>query len=437
MLMTEGSRLQEGMHLRKEQREGLFIVAVMITMAVLMTNIATKMQNEPSPAPRRLQQSKLKSMPVDPGQDLEGRLNEIFQARAEALLTRDPRPLTNFYEPVEGRTNPALEHEQGRIRYVQSWAKNRTVSLTESTSRLLIDDVEIQGAQAWVALRQSASFAYMRRGTQAGAAGGSEPDRFGIGTRHRLHLVRGDGGWRIVTDEYTDPLEEDTLIRDVAPACGPIDAPLELSDGGRLSAPPGPSTIAWQSERHIVPTSTAIATYDRNGAVAYANRFCGSAPGCGNGNSYNLKYKDYNDLGGDCTNFISQALGDPEGGKLPMTRRWRVDPITQRATSSWVQTEAFADFLRKSGQGSLVAKGAYGKVVRPTRSNPRGAIGALRPGDLIGYEEDNRIQHFVIIVGKDSRGHPVVNSHTSDRYHVPWDLGWDRKTVYWLFRVGQ
>ena len=42
-----------------------------------------------------------------------------------------------------------------------------------------------------------------------------------------------------------------------------------------------------------------IVSYDRSAAVRYAKKYC---------NSFNPKYKNYNPLGGDCANFVSQCL---------------------------------------------------------------------------------------------------------------------------------
>jgi len=38
------------------------------------------------------------------------------------------------------------------------------------------------------------------------------------------------------------------------------------------------------------------------------------------------------------------------------------------------------------------------------------------------YEEKGRLEHLAVVVARDSRGYPLVNSHTADRYRVPWDL---------------
>ena len=45
------------------------------------------------------------------------------------------------------------------------------------------------------------------------------------------------------------------------------------------------------------------------------------------------------------------------------------------------------------------------------------------------------VDHFSVVVGYDNQGYPLVNSHTADRYRVPFDLGWDKHTKYLLIHI--
>ncbi|MCK6076790.1 amidase domain-containing protein, partial [Paenibacillus silvae] len=103
-------------------------------------------------------------------------------------------------------------------------------------------------------------------------------------------------GWYVSKEWFLDPLEEN---------------PNKIPDG----SPPLPSSPR---------PAAAGQRYDRQRAVAYANKYAGLAWGAENEGKYNGKYKNYNHLGGDCTNFASQVLGDPhEGGGLSMRGPWR------------------------------------------------------------------------------------------------------------------
>ncbi|WP_367760500.1 amidase domain-containing protein [Ammoniphilus sp. 3BR4] len=175
--------------------------------------------------------------------------------------------------------------------------------------------------------------------------------------------------------------------------------------------------------------------YNRKRAVIYANKYAGSAWGAGNRNQYNDRYRDYTDEGGDCTNFASQVIGDPiEGGGLQMLPNWHFSPQSG-GTVSWIRTDSFKDFLLYGGYGQLIASGYFEDVTKPTPSFPKGAIHELKPGDLIGYEMKGDLDHFSIVVGTDDHGYLLVNSYTWDRYRMPWDIGWDNKTKFWLIQI--
>ncbi len=169
--------------------------------------------------------------------------------------------------------------------------------------------------------------------------------------------------------------------------------------------------------------------------MAYANKYAGAAWGAGNNGRYNAKYRDYTYQGGDCTNFTSQALGDrEEGGGLLMTGGWRYVKKFRRQCCLGANRRVKI-FLLYSGYGRLIKSGTFTEVVQPSKKHPRGAAAELKPGDVIAYVMNNDVDHFSIVVGHDDNGYPLVNSHTADRYRMPFDLGWDKSTSYMLIHI--
>ncbi|HHY46877.1 MAG TPA: amidase domain-containing protein [Firmicutes bacterium] len=363
----------------------------------------------------------------------------VLKARVDALLSGDELTISKFYETETRYGRWALDHELRRIRYVKAWSTKRGVRFTEAGVNFRIKSVENRGESVWVSLVQDVTFAYTYEdvkdntphgswrgdgqatgyGVDLAAGHGSRPaaDGFRIGTRHTMEFVKRDSTWLIRRDWYTDPLDEDTLVPEVKPA----EHPGEASKGGN------PAAGAGEPYPHRPPTAQAGGTqapgrYNREAAVAYADRYW---------HEYNPKYKDCTGSGGDCTNFVSQVLGDPEAGGLPMDWTWyyRFSPLGGGGSRAWVQTEGFAGYLLNNGRARRIARGTWSDIIQ------QGAIEQLQKGDLIGYEEKGRIEHFAIVVGRDSHGYVLVNSHTADRYHVPWDLGWDRQTVFWLLEI--
>lgn len=326
--------------------------------------------------------------------DLTPRLQEIYERRSQWLLTDGVAPPIDIDYQTESKTARwALHHEYGKFRYMKEWAKNRGVQFTEAKPSIKVKSLRRTSTRARYYVTQTLQLGYVYPNEQT-------VNRFGVGTRHIIELRREGTQWLIATEWYTDPLGDDTEIPDVMPALVP--EPL----------PPGPQI-------HQPVAGATPRGYDREGAVKYADEFCGMAWGCSNDHKYNPNYRDYNGVGGDCTNFISQAL--KQGGKLSIPLISRVDTL--------------ASHLQHSGRATLLAREPFQAIWKRAREQSHGFEAMLKRGDLVAYQEKGKLEHFAMVTGFDTRGYPLVNSHSADRYHVPFDLGWDRKTVYWLFRM--
>ena len=157
--------------------------------------------------------------------------------------------------------------------------------------------------------------------------------------------------------------------------------------------------------------------------MAYADQYVGAADDGQNDYSYNKQYKNYNAVGGDCANFVSQALY--EGGGFSQTGNWTYG---KDGSLAWVKSRYLKDFLLYSGRASLIAYGNYTTVLRLSYK--------LMPGDIVAYEKRGVVTHVSMVTGADSRGYALVNCHNTDRYRVPWDLGWSDSGIrFYLIRV--
>ncbi len=118
----------------------------------------------------------------------------------------------------------------------------------------------------------------------------------------------------------------------------------------------------------------------------------------------NPAYFDFDGLGGDCTNFISQCIF-AAGAVMNFTKDtgWYYRSLSDRA-AAWTGVEYFFRFLT-SNRGV----GPFGREVPPAE---------IRVGDVVQLGAAGEYYHSLITVAvKD--GQPYVAAHTNDVYHKP------------------
>ncbi|OPA79476.1 hypothetical protein BVG16_10435 [Paenibacillus selenitireducens] len=356
-----------------------------------------------------------KTMDESVKEELTAFVSRLFTDRAQYLIDHDKDHLMKHYVQDIASSRHALHREIARGDYVKAWAEHRGLHFTDAHSHVRIVRIVERGNEIFISavqsLRLDYAYTHSRQPVQS----------FGIGTRHGFTLTKKNGMWQILREWYLDPLEENPKL--IPDSSGMIFRPHEeRKDGSTLE------------EEQAVP-SNRKQRYNRQKAVDYANKYAGTAWGAGHNNRYNQKYRDYSGEGGDCTNFASQCVGDQEeGGGLPKKAGWRHIPSVG-GTQTWVQTDAFKNFLIHSGYGRVIASGSFEQIVKPSDRFPKGAIAALKPGDLIAYVMKGDVDHFAIVVGFDVLGYVLVNCHSADRYRVPFDLGWDKHTRYILIHI--
>lgn len=91
----------------------------------------------------------------------------------------------------------------------------------------------------------------------------------------------------------------------------------------------------------------------RKSAANYGDRYAGVKVGFGVGR-YNQGYRDFTGLGGDCANFVSQALADQDGGNLSQDWGWFYE--NGEGTVAWLKAEALVQHLVGSGRASCLAR---------------------------------------------------------------------------------
>lgn len=339
---------------------------------------------------------------------LNKRIQEIYNVKSKCQMIGDWKELKQHYDISKKYAQWSFEHEAKRIKYLTDWSNDRGIKFTGIRSQVELKKVRNKGDMQLLSLDETYHVDYIYRDDAD-----KNVNSFKVFLKHSVGLVNKDGKWLIARDWYSDCFENALGSYSGIHIGMPEEAPLNELEASCFE-------IEGKPQR-----------YDREKAIAYADKYWVN---------YNSKYKNCNGIGGDCTNYVSQCIGDKEeGGAIAFDGSWFcVYPKHGRAEGSraFVNTDAFKAYLVYSGRGRVIKRGDFKEVSKPTEDSAIGAAGKLQVGDLICYEEKGQIDHFSIITELDSMGYPMINSHTVERYHVPFDLGWQGKHIkFHLIRI--
>ncbi len=320
-------------------------------------------------------------------------VEEIFAARNKALMNKDLNTLDNLYDKNTKYGTWAYEHELKKMKYLHKWSEKQGVYFKDIRTKIKINNIKEKDEGFSINFTASTEYEYTYEGDE------KKINFFRIGTYHSLNIDKREDNWVITKEWYTDPFADSLHLDDIK------------SEG---------------IKQHIL-SQNSVNNSDlnerRKNTVAYADEYCGAAGDEEYEYKYNKNYRNYNPLGGDCANFASQILH--EGGNFRKTYTWNYD---REGSKAWVNAHAFKEYMLYSGRASVVAYGTYNEIYKTSYK--------LLPGDFVAYEKKGKITHISVVTGADSKGYVLVNCHNTDRYRVPWDLGWSDKGIkFWLIRV--
>ncbi len=143
--------------------------------------------------------------------------------------------------------------------------------------------------------------------------------------------------------------------------------------------------------------------YDRARAVEYARRWALER---------NPIFEDYTGIGGDCTNFVSQAIfaGTCVQNYTPEYGWYFISP-EQRAPA-WTSVEYFYDFITGAPEFSA-ANGGTGPFGYPI------PLDRVRPGDIIQLSDEAGDFYHTLIVSIVEGGEIYVCAHSDDALDRP------------------
>lgn len=119
----------------------------------------------------------------------------------------------------------------------------------------------------------------------------------------------------------------------------------------------------------------------------------------------NPKYYNFDRLGGDCTNFVSQCIfaGAPIMNYTP-TLGWFYNSLSSRSPA-WSGVNELFNFLTNNN-----GLGPYGKVI---------SVHELEVGDVVQLGKNENDFYHALIVSQVINGRIFVCSHTRDALNIP------------------
>jgi hypothetical protein len=168
--------------------------------------------------------------------------------------------------------------------------------------------------------------------------------------------------------------------------------------------------------------ASAASAYNGAAAAAYADTYW---------QNYNPSWPSFANSGGDCTNFVSQALyaggigmrtsptysGDAAWYMAQKRKRWSY-------STSWVNAQDQSVFALQFLPGVTQVASYYGVAPGTT------AADNAQQGDVVLYDwnNDGVYDHESIVTASDgtnpdgTTNWDLVDAHTNDRYHAYWTL---------------
>ncbi len=311
--------------------------------------------------------------------DAADMVERYFSTRAQEVAGKDNTAET----PVLKLDSSVLASSEERSAGFALMAANANIDVTDAEVSVRLDDLSEDDGTISLSLYEWTTFTYDDLSDEAVGS-----DTAAFGTEHELTLAFDETAqaWLIRSDAY-----------DEYDLCG-VDTTEEASSSNVDAA------ISTLSVSDATPTISTYASkkYNASAAVKYADLYA---------LSYNKAYHNFNSVGGDCANFVSQCLdagglNQVVGSEYSSPKVWYYKSGSN-CSSSWIYCPTQVNFM------SLV--GTY--VSNPGKKK-------VSAGNPVYYKNGGVWAHATICVGTNSAGTPIIDAHNSDRYHVPYTY-WD------------
>ncbi|MEE1751934.1 amidase domain-containing protein [Streptomyces sp. SP18CS02] len=323
----------------------------------------------------------------DTGESFSRAAEAVLTERTAALLESGPTRRSARLPDRGVRLSSAVARSEGDA---WSWLSDRKKRLhglgevyTKADTEVALNDTKVADGKATVRVTETTTLTY-------GNVRGDEARTTGFQAHHEIAFARAaDGAWEM------------TRIRATDAGLAPVNAPLR-TPRARTTADDGlpVATAAATSRPGRQPAAKPLDNangYDYTAMAAYAEKYW---------SKYNPAYPSYDGAGagGDCTNFVSQALKAGGWKHAPGSwddyRKWWSDPQLGN-TLSWVGVNEWSWFALSSKRTANLSN-----------------VWELGVGDVlqVDFDRDGSKDHTMIVSYRDRRGTPYLTYHSNNTY---------------------
>ncbi|XVU30161.1 amidase domain-containing protein [Actinoplanes sp. CA-054009] len=327
-------------------------------------------------------------------QSLEQRVAGIVGTAKPALR---PGSLADGQVGVHERQVATEERFAADLLEHRDWLRGAGEGYSGGETSLTVDRVVREGDIITLDADEVTSLAYEK-------INGDEPPTTAYTAQHSFVFQRAAGDrWELAEDRQIEPtgllpLPQATRLLYVDTSITP-DMIGEPPEGpAQVKAPPAhdePASVERPAELRDEKDELGLRAYNYGAMATYLERYW---------KNYNRAYRSFNNVGGDCTNFASQALRAGgwahDLGWYRSSENWWYNRLNE--TWSWINVNYWASFAYR-----------YSRRVR-SLSN----VWQMGRGDVLQVDgnRNNSKDHTMMCSYRSSSGTPYLTYHTSNRY---------------------
>ncbi|MEV6685045.1 amidase domain-containing protein [Streptomyces sp. NPDC051130] len=309
--------------------------------------------------------------------------DDVLSQRTQALVEDQSGHHNSGHNSAKTRLSAQLKKDEDAAVASLRSRKTRLAELGEAytgaDTRVAVDRATVTGGKATVQVTEQTTLTYKK-------VRGDEPATTDFRTRYELTLSSKKGGaWELtsIKSQENGPVAVNEPVAATANV---------VKDDGNQYPDGTPASTKYPAPAK--PKAKTGGTYDYAAMASYAEKYW---------SNYNPSYRKFTGAGGDCTNFISQALKAGGWKAVPGStsdyRNWWYDGTRQ--SDSWVGANEWAWFTLSNQRAANLAN-VYQTDV----------------GDIVqvDFNRDGSKDHSMMVTYRSSAGMPYLTYHSTNTY---------------------